>query len=807
MAGGNASRTRGAAIAVAAAALILSLPSIAAASQCSRPERVDHRDAECLDASWKNRGTFKKSTFRVRNRCAAYGQVVAKFDLVAARDRMLRLNNRNPIRGSVWRRIRSISCCSDMGICNRSDAVTDEGCLARFRRVSPAAPRCRNATASADISGETYSCIVTARCRSDFSHLARDVSSTITVPFVALGEVHNCGGLLQRWPCGADPPDTATVSVLDAHAAEAPGATLDFRVFLSRRLPGPVRIDYATRGFSARSGSDFRATSGTLTFAAGETAKTVSVPVLDDGHDERSETLTLTLSNPRPSSRVRLRRETAYGLIDNIDPMPRAWIGRFGRTVADQVLDAVDARMRAKPAPGVEARLAGQRIGSGPALAAGPQGDPTSGEAEASGPGQPMSGRELLPGTSFSLTAETHGESFISIWGRGAATRFAGRKAGAAGAGAAGAGGDVAVDGEVASGLLGAGWARGHWTTGLVITRSRSDGGYSGAGDGTVSATLTGVWPWTRYALGERLWVWGVAGYGDGRLTLEPRAEDGARAGAIRADLDLWMAAAGLRGVALDGGGDGVSLAVKIDAVTVRTASDAASGAGGNMAAARAEVTRLRLGLEASRPFRFADGSVLTPGIEFGLRRDGGDAETGFGADIGAGIAWQDAERGLGAELRGRGLLVHEAEGFRERSLSGSFGWDPVPGDRGPRLSLTQTVGVAAQGAADALLGRTTLAGLATNDNSDEMRRQRFEARLSYGFPAFGHRFTATPEIAVGLSDTGRDYGLGWRLTTGGIAPDGTALELALEARRLESAFRRNAPPEHAATLRLTSRF
>ena len=103
--------------------------------------------------------------------------------------------------------------------------------------------------------------------------------------------------------------------------------------------------------------------------------------------------------------------------------------------------------------------------------------------------------------------------------------------------------------------------------------------------------------------LGERLSVWGVAGYGDGSLTLEPRAEDGTHAGAIRTDLDLWMAAVGLRGVALDGGDDGLTLAVKTDAMTVRTASDAVSGAGGNLAAAKAEVTRLRLGLEGSRPF------------------------------------------------------------------------------------------------------------------------------------------------------------------------------------------------------------
>ena len=322
-----------------------------------------------------------------------------------------------------------------------------------------------------------------------------------------------------------------------------------------------------------------------------------------------------------------------------------------------------------------------------------------------------------------------------------------------------------------------------------------------------MASTLTGMWPWTRYELDERLSVWGAAGYGDGKLTMEPRAEDGSRAATIRTDLDLWMAAVGLRGVAVDGGGDDLTLAVKTDAMIVRTASDAVSGAGGNLAAAEAEVTRLRLGLEASRPFPLADGSTLTPSLEIGLRHDGGDAETGFGAEFGAGLAWQDTERGLGAELRGRGLLAHEAEGFRERGLSASFAWDPVTGDRGPRLSLTQTVGAATQGGADALLGHSTLAGPVVNDNGGELQLRRLEARFGYGFAALGDRFTATPEVAVGLSDAGRDYSLGWRLLHGGRAPDGSALELAIEARRRESTANDSVPPEHTLGLRVTSRF
>ena len=784
-----------AAIALLAVTFLL-LPADAEAGQCSRENRVNVRDAECLSASWKNPGPFRKSTYRVRNTCPLYGQVDAKVDLVGARDRTVNLDNGRARRGWAWRHIRSVSCCSDTGICNRSDAVTDEGCVARFKQVSSAHLSCWDITASAAISGEKYRCTLTARCyHNTFPRPFTNVS-TITVPFFALANVHNCNGTLNAGPCDDDSPDTARVSVRDATAVELFLPSLDFRVFLSRMLWETVRIDYATLDGTATAGSDYRATSGTLTFWPGETTKTISVPVFNDAHDDDPERMTLTLSNPRPASRVRLVDATAEGVIVNADPMPRAWIGRFGRSVAEQVLDAVDERMRAKPAPGVDARLAGQRVGVGPPLHGFQSSSPSPGF------GQTATERDLLPDTSFSLTGETDGDGIVSIWGRGAVTRFAGREADGAAAG-----GDVALDGEVATGMLGADWTRGNWTKGLLLTHSEGDGGYRGAGGGTVSSTLTGVWPWTRYAVGERLSVWGAAGYGDGSLTLEPRADDGTRAGAIRTDLDLWMAAVGLRGVAVDGDDDGVTLAVTTDAMTVHTASDAATGTGGNLAAAEAEATRLRLGLEASRPFSLADGSALTPSAEIGLRRDGGDVETGFGAEIAAGIAWADAERGLSAELRGRGLLAHEAKGFRERGLSGSFAWDPVAGERGPSLSLTRTVGSPSSGSADALLGRTTLAGLAANDNGDELQRRRLEARFGYGFPVFGDRFTATPEIAVGLSNAGRDYSLGWRLTREGEEPTGRWLELAIEARRREAPTDRNIPPEHAISLRGTSRF
>ena len=623
-------------------------------------------------------------------------------------------------------------------------------------------------------------------------------------------------------------------SVADAQANEASGVPLRFRVTLDAPAQSTVSVRYRTANGTAVAGQDYVAAHGALRFAPGETAKTVEVRVLQDDHDEGSETMTLTLSN---ASGATVADGTATGTISNTGPIPQAWIARFGRTVADQVLEAVEGRMRAGRQPGTEVSLAGERIGLGPLFGAGgdapASGDAASGatrarEAEApraagaladwlkggTGPeGQgfglgtgstdrerTMGDRELLLGSSFAVTEETAGKGFVSLWGRGSVTRFDGRE------------GTLSLDGEVASAMLGTDWSQGRWTTGLLVSHSLGEGGYrdgsgtGGAGNGTISATLTGLYPWLRHALSERLEAWGAAGYGEGSLTLEPG--DGPP---IRTDLDLWMAAAGLRGTVLAGGNDGLTLTAKTDAMIVQTSTDAVSGSGtGNLAAAEADVTRQRLGLEGTLPVRLADGSVLTPGFEIGVRHDGGDAETGYGADIGANLAWTDARRGLSAELRGRGLLSHEAKGFRERGLSGSFSWDPVAGERGPRLSLTQTVGGAPSGGAEALLGRGTLEGLAANDNGggkDDLKNRRQELKFGYGFAAFGDRFTWMPETGVGLSDTGRDYSLGWRLLRGGAgAPDGGAFELSFEARRHEN-DNDDTRPEHEVGLRLTARW
>src|SRR5215210_4731878 len=62
-----------------------------------------------------------------------------------------------------------------------------------------------------------------------------------------------------------------------------------------------VTVDYASANGSATD-TDYTAVDGTLTFAPGETAKTVVVPITDDGSTEGVESFALTLSNPNQAT-------------------------------------------------------------------------------------------------------------------------------------------------------------------------------------------------------------------------------------------------------------------------------------------------------------------------------------------------------------------------------------------------------------------------------------------------------------------------------------------------------------------------
>jgi hypothetical protein len=92
--------------------------------------------------------------------------------------------------------------------------------------------------------------------------------------------------------------------------------TAVFNVTLSQASTLPVTVRYATTNGSATAGSDYTAVSGAITFAPGETSRSVAVPIVRDLAAEPTETFTLLLSNPTGAT---LSRVSAIGTIKDDD--------------------------------------------------------------------------------------------------------------------------------------------------------------------------------------------------------------------------------------------------------------------------------------------------------------------------------------------------------------------------------------------------------------------------------------------------------------------------------------------------------
>ncbi|MBK5963204.1 hypothetical protein CCR95_03640 [Thiocystis minor] len=92
-----------------------------------------------------------------------------------------------------------------------------------------------------------------------------------------------------------------TLRIADVSKAEGHSGTTtaNFTVTLSPVSTGTITVKYATaNNGSASAGSDYTTASGTLTFTAGQTSKTVAVNVIGDNVKEANETFVVNLSAP-----------------------------------------------------------------------------------------------------------------------------------------------------------------------------------------------------------------------------------------------------------------------------------------------------------------------------------------------------------------------------------------------------------------------------------------------------------------------------------------------------------------------------
>ena len=291
-------------------------------------------------------------------------------------------------------------------------------------------------------------------------------------------------------------------------------------------------------------------------------------------------------------------------------------------------------------------------------------------------------------------------------------------------------------------------------TVGLGVSHTDGDGTL---GDGTTDVSLFSVHPYVRWQLSPRTQVWGQAGLGNGNLQV--RDADGDVT--LDEDFKVTFVTVGSSSELPTQVIKGASFALKTDARAVQVDGDANRELD-------SETWRLRTALEVRRSDALPAGGVLQPSLEIGVRYDGGDTQTGLGADTVAKLRLEDAQRGLVIEGSGRYLLVHHESSKRQWGASALVSVDAGAIGHGLAFSLRPSYGISDSQGVDIWRDRLP------TEKSNEAALQ-VAATLSYGTGALGGRAIATPYGSYSLGKAGRHTlreGLRVRLASEGMHVD-----------------------------------
>ena len=420
----------------------------------------------------------------------------------------------------------------------------------------------------------------------------------------------------------------------------------------------------------------------------------------------------------------------------------KAWLSRFGRTVASHVVDAVDARLTGELGPVTQVTVGGTTLPANP--------PPVRPDAAPAMPHTSMDGGALLAGSSFQLLAADAGVhravgTGLTMWGRGAASGLQGK--------------DETVsltDGQVGTGTVGVDYDWGGILTGLAVAYSGGGADYRVSGGAARSdraaSWLISAHPYARARIvGDRLTAWGLLGYGLGQMTLAEDAQE------EDSGISLMMGALGLRGV-LSPETDRLGLAVKTDAFVTHLAA-------GENAVLTTGAHRVRLQAEGSYRIDFGTGGVLIPRLVTGVRYDFGDVETGFGAEMSGGVTYTYPRWGLTAAANVRMLLTHQDSGFEEWGGGGSLRVTPGAAGLGPTVAVNTALGVPAS-AAQRLWTDGVAAGPAPPAGG--VPGASIDAEIGYGLAAADGAGMLTPYVGMAMAEKGaRAFRVGSRLSVG----------------------------------------
>ena len=503
--------------------------------------------------------------------------------------------------------------------------------------------------------------------------------------------------------------DIPNLSTEHITVQEGQNDTATFTVRLSYETIEPVSIDYTTvaptkswQGATpATPNEDYTHTSGQITFEAGQTTKTIAVPILDDLIDEGNEHFLIKLANPQ-GAYLKPEQRQVHGRITDQDPLQRMWIARFGRTVGTQVTNAVSDRLQ-QTNHSSHITIANQRLNLNrqdtgiavvetlasiapilaPSQAQNQLNPHTQLKANTTNTPKPDP-KNLLLNSAFHLawTPTKPSKLQLSAWGRTSQTHFDGAETNQAG--------QTQIDGNIRTQIIGADASFGPIITGITLSHSKGQGSFNNdqtdiGNQGQLISTMTTISPYVQIKISPALSTWGLIGTGSGNMNIQFNDNI---TNLKQNPLALYIGAAGAQGILLTQAQAGLDLAIKTDALLVHTNAKKTT----QTSATQTQVSRIRLLLKGGRRFHLTQNATLHPALELGLRHDSGNAENGSGLEVGGSIAY-DHKAGIAITASARHLMTHTDAHYQEWGASATLRYDPGQSNKGINISLNPTFG------------------------------------------------------------------------------------------------------------------
>ena len=98
------------------------------------------------------------------------------------------------------------------------------------------------------------------------------------------------------------------------------GGSAQITIIREQGSSGQVSVEYRTQSGTATSGLDFTSQIGTLTFADGQTSRTITIPITNDNENEGTETFAFTIDNPQGGVTLAAPRTAQIAIADDDAP-------------------------------------------------------------------------------------------------------------------------------------------------------------------------------------------------------------------------------------------------------------------------------------------------------------------------------------------------------------------------------------------------------------------------------------------------------------------------------------------------------